>query len=137
MKLVSFEEIITCVLAGLLGIAIYFFARRFLSSPLQVSLLASALLGALLAIVTSTRFVLDDRAIKYGSLFWREAAPLAQIEKVLVRPSLGLIPGRSVLIFWRQNAPTTMTSVRIGIFSWPHAEVWTQAVNEALSNLKN
>jgi hypothetical protein len=137
MKLVSFEQVITCVFAGLLGIVIYFLARRSFSSPFQVSLLASALLGGLLAIVTSTRFVLDERTINYGSLFWRETAPLAQIEKVLVRPSLGLIPGRSVLIFWRQNSPATMTSVRIGIFSWPRAEVWTQAVNEALSNLKN
>jgi|SRR5579883_602661 len=132
MQLVSFEEVIACTGAIAAGLIAFLTGRHWLTSPLLESWIVIAVSGLVLAIGTSTRFVLSDETINYGSMFWSDSVRLSEIERISVRPNLGLIPGRNVLFHMRPGSRVAMSSVRIGIWSWPRADDWVAAANSAI-----
>jgi tetrahydromethanopterin S-methyltransferase subunit F len=133
MQLVSFDEFIACMGALTAGYLVHLLGRNRLASPRITSGLVGLSVGVVLAIVSTTRFVLRPDNIAYGSMFWSASARLDDIEEVTVQPTLGVIPGRLILFRLRSGSQVTMmTGTRIGVLSWPSAHAWTEAANAAI-----
>ena len=132
MQFLSFEEVITCVGAIAAGFVAQLLGRNWVISPALTFCLVTLVFGVVLVAVTTTRFAPNDEEIVFGSVFWSDSVRLREIEQVIVRPSLGIVPGRVVLFRMRPGSHVAMTSTRVGVWSWPSAYDWAAAANAAI-----
>ena len=124
----SFEE--TLVLIGALVVAGIAY-KLFSATPLT-SVVAGLLAAAGIAYVTSFQLTLDEESVTVRSRFHERTMPLEWIQKASVQTFWSGLPGRTYMFLLRYPpAPWNGYFQRTGLITWPSADQWVAAVNDA------
>ena len=124
----SFEE--TLALIGALAVAGVTY--KLLSVTPLTSVVAGLIAAVGIAYVTSFEFLLQDESVTVRSRFHERTMPIEWIEKTSVRTFWSGLPGRTYMfVLRRPPAPWDGYFQRTGLVTWPSAEQWVAAVNDA------
>jgi hypothetical protein len=128
MQLRSFEE--TLALVGAMAVAGIVY--KLFSATALTSAITGLIAAVGIAYLTSFEFLLQDDAVTIRSRFHERSMPIEWIQKASMKTFWGGLPGRTHMFLLRHPpAPWGGYFQRTGLITWPSAERWIAAVNEA------
>ncbi|HEY7298411.1 MAG TPA: hypothetical protein VH684_10785 [Xanthobacteraceae bacterium] len=131
----SFEEAITLLGGVAIGAIAYGVAGSFFVLPVLASVLIGILAAIGIAHLTSSELILTEGFITHRNRFRVRSFPLSHVDKVAVQPFWRGVPGQAFMVLLR-SPPAKFNGYfgRVGVFAWPSARGWADAVNFAVRN---